>query len=524
MTSADFPASLLDTVTAAMPNTATAAATVAVQRPAPIDRQQMLDKLRASTTGLEVQYQLATGETTRRIYLDSTASTLQLGVVADVLRDYLPHYANTHSDAHFNAKLSTREFAWAHDMTLDFVGASPDTHGCFFVGSGATGGINRVARTLARKWPERDVVVTTVMEHHSNDLPHRKNFARVVHAPVTVTDSGFGCADVARIAQALEQHAGRVNYVAVTGVSNVTGIVNPIHDIAELAHKHGAILVVDAAQMAAHVPIRMSGNDNPARDLDIVCLSGHKIYAPSSPGAVVTRRDLFAGVEPDEVGGGMVDDVYLDRYLSTDKFPDREEAGTPNIIGGIALATSLAALQKIGMDFIAAEETALINRAVAELSAIDDVVVYGETDTAKCKRAGAISINIRGMHHALTAAILNDYFNIAVRNACFCAHPYVREMIADDLGEQMDGLTNEELEALAEMHRGMVRASFGIYNTARDVDALSAALQKICADKEFYQAQYHATDCGDAYIHNTFAFDSRTVFSAKDAVEDWFAA
>ncbi|MGI9310730.1 MAG: aminotransferase class V-fold PLP-dependent enzyme [bacterium] len=487
-------------------------------------RQKMLEKLKASATGLEVQYQLATGEKTRRIYLDSTASTLQLGIVRDVVNKYLPHYANTHSNAHFNAKLSSREFAWAHDMVLEFVNADAQTYGCFFVGSGTTGGVNRVARTMARKWPERDVVITTVMEHHSNDLPHRKNFAKVVHVPVKVTESGFGCADVARIEAALVEHAGRVNYISVTGVSNVTGIVNPIHDIAELAHRHGALIVVDAAQMAAHVPIQMSGHDDPARDLDIVCLSGHKIYAPSSPGAVVTRLDLFAGVEPDEVGGGMVDDVYLDRYLSTDKFPDREEAGTPNIVGAIAMATVLCALKRIGMEHIDAEETLLINRAVEKLSAIDGVVVYGESDTAKCRRAGAISINIRGMHHSLTAAILNDYFNIAVRNACFCAHPYVREMIADDLGEQMDGLSNEELEALAELHRGMVRASFGLYNDARDVDALADALREICANQAHYQAQYSQSDTCDEYFHNTFAFDSRPIFSAQREVERWLAA
>ena len=485
---------------------------------------EMLAKLRASTTGLAVKYRLADGATTRRIYLDSTASTLQLGMVRDIMDKYLPHYANTHSDAHFNAKLSSREFAWAHDMVLEFVGADAATHGCFFVGSGTTGGINRVARTLSRKWAEKDVVITTIMEHHSNDLPHRKNFGTVVHVPVRVTDTGFGCADLSRIEQALVEHAGRVNYVSVTGVSNVTGIVNPIHDIAELAHKHGALIVVDAAQMAAHVPMKMCGHDNPARDLDIVCLSGHKIYAPSSPGAVITRRDLFSEVEPDEVGGGMVDDVYLDRYLSTDKFPDREEAGTPNIVGAIALASVLCALKKIGMDFIDDEETELINYAVARLIKIKDVVVYGETDTENCQRAGAISINIRGMHHSLTAAILNDYFNIAVRNACFCAHPYVREMIADDLGEHMDDLSNEELEALAELHRGMVRASFGLYNTREDVDALAEALQKITADKDFYQTKYHQpTDCDD-YIHNDFTFDSNKIFSAEDEVGKWLSA
>ena len=225
----------------------------------------------------------------------------------------------------------------------------PENPRLFFVGSGTTGGINRVARTLSRKWPQRDVVITTVMEHHSNDLPHRKNFKRVIHVPVRVTESGFGCADVSCIEQALREYAGRVNYVSVTGVSNVTGIVNPIHDIAEVAHRHGALIMVDAAQMAAHVPVQMSGHKNPARDLDIVCLSGHKIYVPASPGVVITRRDLFAEVEPDEVGGGMVDDVYLDRYLSTDKFPDREEAGTPNIAGAIALASVLCALKKVGM-------------------------------------------------------------------------------------------------------------------------------------------------------------------------------
>lgn len=491
-----------------------------MQTPAPA-AQNMLQKLRAGTTGLNVQYQLATGEKTRRIYLDSTASTLQLGLVRDVLDKYLPYYANTHTHAHFNAKLSTREFEWAHEMVRDFVGGDAATHGAFFVGSGTTGGINRVARTLAQKWRERDVVITTVMEHHSNDLPHRKNFARVVHVPVKITESGFGCADVERLAQALREHSGRVNYVAVTGVSNVTGIVNPIYDIAELAHQHGAQIMVDAAQMAAHVPIQMSGHANPARNLDIVCLSGHKMYAPGAPGAVITRRELFSGVEPDEVGGGMVDDVYLDRYLSTDNFPDREEAGTPNIAGAIALASVMCALQKVGMDNVEAEETALINDAVAQLTAIDDVVVYGSPDTGEYRRAGAISINIRGMHHSLTAAILNDYFNIAVRNACFCAHPYVREMIADDLGEQMDDLSNEELEALAELHRGMVRASFGLYNDHADVDALAAALRHIAGNKEFYQAQYHQSDACDEYFHNTFRFDSAEIFSAEEEVGKW---
>ena len=487
------------------------------------DQHSLLEKLRQSTTGLNIEYALATGETRRRIYLDSTASTLQLGVVKDVMEKYMPYYASTHTSVHFNAKLSTTEYKWAHDMVLNFVDADPANYGCFFVGSGTTGCINRIARTLSRKRPDRDVVITSIMEHHSNDLPHRKHFKKVVHIPVVVTDKGFGAANVEKIEEALKKYGDRVNYVSITGVSNVTGIVNPIYEIAELAHRYGTLILVDAAQMAAHVPIKMSGHENPLRNLDMVAMSGHKIYAPSSPGVVVTRLEIFSGIEPEEVGGGMVDDVHVDRYIPTDNFPDREEAGTPNIAGAIALGTVLYTLKKVGMDFIDAEETSLVNYAVSRLTGIEDVVVYGQNDTSTCHRTGAVSLNIRSMHHSLTAAVLNDYFNIAVRNACFCAHPYVREMIVDDLSEHMDGLTNDELEALAELHRGMVRASFGIYNTRDDVDALIAALSEISRNKDFYYSQYHQAAC-ENFFHNSFEFDSAPVFSASDAVDSWLVA
>ena len=481
---------------------------------------QLLNKLRLTTTGIDVKYILANGETSRRIYLDSTASTLQLGVVKDVMEKYLPYYANTHTNVHFNAKLSSLEYDWAHRMMLDFVDADNETYGSFFVGSGTSGCINRIARALKCKRPSRDVVITTVMEHHSNDLPHRKHFNQVIHIPVKSTDKGFGAMDLEKLEAALIKYGDRVNYVSVTGVSNVTGIINPIYDIAELAHRHGTLILVDAAQMAAHVPIKMSGHSSPLRNLDMVAMSGHKIYAPSSPGVVVTRLDLFSGVEPDEVGGGMVDDVRLDRYIPTENFPDREEAGTPNIAGAIALAAVLYALKKIGMEKIDQEERALMNYAVEKMNAIDDVVIYGQNDTGDCPRTGAVSINVRGMHHGLTAAVLNDYFNISVRNACFCAHPYVREMITDDLGTQMGDLNNEELEALAELQRGMVRASFGIYNTHEDVDALVTALKEIITNREFYHQQYHQEPC-ENFFHNTFKFDSGTVFSTQAAVDNW---
>jgi len=480
-------------------------------------RLALFQKLRTNAVGLDTEYTLVNGERTRRIYLDSTATTLRLSVVQNVLDRFQPHYANTHSILHFSAKLSTQEYRWAHDMVLDFVRADPATYTAFFVGSGTTAGINRVARTLREKRPDRDVVITSIMEHHSNDLPHRKHFREVVHVPARMAVHALGCVDLDRMEEALKQYQDRVNYIAITGVSNVTGIINPVHEAAQLAHRYGALLVVDGAQLVAHLPVQVSGQGD--RDLDVLVFSGHKIYAPGSPGVVVTRKDLFADLEPQEVGGGMVDRVYVNRYTITQSFPEREEAGTPNITGAIGLAASLYALSKVGMDLIAEEECQLIEYALERLGEIEDVVIYGETDCHVCQRAGAIAFNVRDLDHGLVAAALNDYFNIATRNECFCAHPYVREMITYSLSENTEDITDEQLEEYVELRRGMVRASFGIYTTREDVDRCAAALKHIAENKTFYESQYDRLDNGD-YRHKTFQFDHTQAFSVRGVVDE----
>jgi len=482
-----------------------------------------LEKLRRDAIGLDTCYPVVGGALRRRIYLDSAASTLRLGVVQKVLDRYQPHYANTHSTLHYAARLSTTEYAWAHRMVLDFVAADPARWMCFFAGSGTTAGMNRVARTLRRVRPGRDLVVTSIMEHHSNDLPHRRHFAEVVHVASAPSGRSLGGIDMNRLHAVLESHGSRVNYVAVTGVSNVTGYVNPIHDIAALAHRHGALIVVDAAQMIAHVPVRVSGAGDSDRDLDVLVFSGHKVYAPGSPGVVVARRDLFAAVEPDEVGGGMVDTVWLDRYTVSERFPDREEAGTPNVPGAIGLAAALYALQGAGMEAIAAKERELMGYALRRLSGVPGIVIYGPADAEACTLVGTVAFNLEGCDHAFTAAVLNDYFNIAVRNECFCAHPYVREMVMMSLDEAAGELSNEDLERLAERHRGMVRASFGIYTTREDVDALVSALGEIAARREELLPLYERLENGD-YRHRTFAFDGAAVFSVRAAVDELLAA
>ena len=482
------------------------------------DAESWLQRLRRDAIGLDVEYPTVSGGRTRRVYLDSAATTLRLKVVQNVLDHYQPHYANVHSSLHYAAWISTREYQWAHDMVLEFADADPKSWMCFFVGNGTTSGMNRVARSLRAHRPERDIVVTSAMEHHSNDLPHRKHFRKVVHIPAEVTPGSLGGVDLAKMAAALQAHEGKVNYIAVTGVSNVTGIVNPIHEIAALAHRFGALVVVDAAQMAAHIPLKVSGHSEAASDLDIVVFSGHKLYAPGSPGVVIARKTLFADLEPDEVGGGMVDTVWLDRYTVSEHFPEREEAGTPNIPGAIGLAAALYALKKVGMDRIAADENQLFEYALGKLAEVPGIVIYGETNPSLVHRAGVISFNLADCDHAFCAAVLNDYFNIAVRNECFCAHPYVRDMVMMSLEGVADTMSNDELERLAELHRGMVRASFGIYNTMAEVDRLVAALKEIAIRGDELLALYECLPNGD-YRHRQFAFDTTREFSVRSVVD-----
>ncbi len=293
------------------------------------DSNQLIEKIRNDFIGLNTKYCIANGEETRRIYLDSTASTLMMGIAHRTSENFLKHYSNTHSLMHFSAKIATKTYAWVHERMLEFVHADSEHYTCFFTGSGTTSGMNRIARIFNNLQPKKDIVLVSIMEHHSNDLPHRKHGGHVIHIPVDTHESKMGCVDMDLLEHYLREYKGRVNYVSITGISNVTGIINPINEVAKLAHHYGAYIVVDAAQMAAHVPIHMSGHTDTAMDLDALIFSGHKTYAPGSPGVVIARKDLIGKIEPEEVGGGMVDRVLPERYYVTNDFPDREEAGTP---------------------------------------------------------------------------------------------------------------------------------------------------------------------------------------------------
>ena len=480
-----------------------------------------LEKVKTDFIGLNTTYSTVNNKEIRRVYLDSTASTLMMKAAYKAMELFYNHYANTHSLLYFSAKISTREYQWAHDRVLSFLKADPEDYTCFFTGSGTTAGINRLARVFRDYRPERNKVLVSLMEHHSNDLPHRKHAEEVIHIPLDNFGREAGCINLEEIEKHLKKNESKINYVAVTGVSNVTGIINPIYDIAELAHSYGALIIVDGAQMVSHLPVTISGHKDPNRNLDAFVFSGHKTYVPGSPGVVVCRKDILMSVEPEEVGGGMVDRVFVDRYEVTKKFPDREEAGTPNISGAIGLAAVLEVLDKAGMDIIHNEETDLINYALIELKKIPEIHIYGETDIDLCPRAGSISFNVIGVDHGLTAAILNDYFNIAVRNECFCAHPYVKEMIIDDLLDLTSELGEDNFEEEVFLKSGMVRASVGIYNTQEDIDTLVSALKEIISNTDELCSHYKADSLGN-YFHSSFNSDNFNRFSTASFIQSYW--
>ncbi len=477
----------------------------------------LLKRIQSSFIGQQTQYPLVDGSISPRRYFDSAASTLMMRPAFEVAQNFLEHYSSTHSELHFSARGANRAYDWAHKRVLDFVGANSDIYSCYFAGSGATAGFNRVASELAILRPQRDVVIVSEMEHHSNDLPHRKHASKVIHLPLVGEGANCGGIDIDVAQETIKKYGSRINYIAITAASNVTGVMTPIHELAQLAHSVGAYIIVDASQMIAHAPISMKSEVLIEADIDVLIFSGHKIYAPGSPGAVIASKSLLKQTSPSEVGGGMVKNVYIEHFTPSDNLPEREEAGTPNIVGAITLACALDVLLNIGMQSILQKEQHLINLAWTKLSEIEGVNLYGP-DPDQLPRTGTIAFNIVGFDHGLTAAALNDYHNIQVRNGCFCAHPYVREMLKRELWEINLDPDTPDIEAKVERKRGMARASLGIYNSEEDVLALCHAVADLASRQQEILLAYQPQG-KSGYRHREFLPDQTTLFDPVTALE-----
>ncbi len=426
---------------------------------------------------------------------------------------YLQHYANTHTTVHTSAKITSSVMQWAHQRIVTFLHADPAHYVSILAGSGVTAAVNRIASGMAALRPERDVVLVSMMEHHSNDLPHRQHAGMVEHIPLEIEGTYAGVVDLHALEQLLEQYKGRVNYVSVTGVSNVTGIINPIGRIAALVHRYDAYLLVDGAQMVAHMPVYLERDD-----IDLFVFSGHKTYAPGSPGVLVGKSSLLSRLEPQQLGGGMVNLVTPYSYQLEESLEAREEAGTPNIFGAVILACALEVLDQIGMDAVFTQEQSLVEQVIKNLSDSPGLKIYGNTDSTR--RVGSIAFNIAGLDHGLVAALLNDYYGIAVRNECFCAHPYVKEMLKEELFSlDIEADSDEEELFLVNLKRGMVRASFGLYTTADDIVALGDALRDIVKKRQHYLALYEPQQDG-SYQHTHFNPAAEALFDLKQVLAE----
>jgi selenocysteine lyase/cysteine desulfurase len=425
--------------------------------------------------GTDVMAPLLDGRFVPYINLDNAATTPPLRVVVEAIERFLPYYSSVHRGAGYKSRVSTAAFEEAREIVARFVGADAPTNTVIF-GKNTTEAINKLA--FRYPLPQGSVVLSTEMEHHSNDLPWRR--ATVVRARVTPA----GRLDEDDLDRLLAEYRGRVALVTVSGASNVTGFVQPIHRVAEKAHRAGARILVDAAQLAAHRRIDVRPDDDPEH-LDFVALSSHKMYAPFGTGALVGPRKTFQDA-PEYQGGGTVELVTPDE-VHWAGVPDREEAGTPNVIGAIAMAAAAQALTKEGMDGIEAHEASLTRYAIEQMRSTAGVTLYGSSQTTDGDRVGVIPFNLRSIHHALAAAILADEAGIGVRSGCFCAQAYVGRLL---------GLTPQDHAAVRDRHLrgdrsrkpGMVRASLGVYNSVEDVDALVGMVRRIVAND--YRGDY----------------------------------
>lgn len=478
--------------------------------------QKISSAFEVNFIGLDTQYEV-NGVKRRRHYLDSAATTLMMASSADVACEFLSYYANPHTKAHFSARIASNALNWARGVVKSFLGADDEDYAAIFIGTGTTSCANRLAFALHQRRPDRSTVLVSAMEHHSNDLPHRR-YSNVVHIPLDDESEHPGGVSLAELERLLCEARGAVNYVAVTGVSNVTGVVNPIHDIAELAHAHDALVVVDGAQMVAHMPVSLS-QSNKLRDIDAFIFSGHKIYAPGSPGVLVIKKHLLEDNSPLELGGGIVQDVTRTSYVLNPVGEGREEAGTPNLVGIVTLAASLEALRFVGMASVSMKEQQLMAYAQEQLRHIKSIDIYGPSDSIQHPRIGCLAFNLSHVDHGFVATLLNDEHNIAVRNGCFCAHPYVRALLKEALWNADFGSMNDsEIELEASLRKGMVRASFGAYSNKGDVDALIRGLLDIEKRAVELRLQYSLGADG-TYERKQNIATAEVFFNPKNAVK-----
>lgn len=400
------------------------------------------------------------------INFDNAATTPPLKSSIDYVTKLAGTYGSIGRGTGQKATITTELYHASKEFLLDFFKVRNKEKYVVIYVSNTTEAMNKLANTLPKE-DEDEIVITTRMEHHSNDLPWRKR-GKVDY--IEVDDDGR--LKTEEIEQKLIQHGGKVKYVSITGASNVTGYTNDIHKIAKTVHKYGAKIIMDAAQLVPHKEISIKG-ETEDEDIDFMAFSSHKIYSPFGIGVLIGLKEEFEKASADYVGGGTVDlvldnDVY---YLDP---PERNEAGTPNFFGVMSLLNSLRFINTIGYDYIEAHEKILLDQIMSGLNSIPKIINYGDTINTD-DRLGIATFNIKGLFHHDTAEILAKRYGISVRQGWFCSHTYCRRLMHMTEDEAKKFMTDPSVKM-----EGMVRLSFAIYNTVGEVDKFLNAVDEIC--------------------------------------------
>jgi cysteine desulfurase/selenocysteine lyase len=375
-------------------------------------------------------------------YLDTAATAQKPAVVLDAMREfYETDYANPHRGAYALSARATERYAAARDRIARFFGVQDDA--CLIFTRGTTESLNLVASSWGRVHVAAgDEIVITAMEHHANFVPWQQ-LAQERGARFRVCElTADGRVDLECLARLVSR---RTKVVAFNHVSNALGTVNPVREIAALAHGVGAIAVCDGAQSAPHFATEFD-----ALGVDFYAFSGHKMCAPMAIGGLIGRRDLLEQMPPYQTGGDMIEFVH-DERTTWNVLPHKFEAGTPNVAGAVGLAAACDYLESIGMDEVRRHDHTLMTRASQRLAAIDGVTVHGP---APAERSGIVSFSVADVHPHDVATVL-DQEGVCIRAGHHCCQPLMRRL----------GVA------------GTARASFYVYNDDADVDALVAAVE-----------------------------------------------
>ncbi|MFN2495697.1 MAG: aminotransferase class V-fold PLP-dependent enzyme [Pseudonocardiaceae bacterium] len=412
--------------------------------------------------GSEVEVPLVSGERRRYVNLDYAASAPCLVAVKQAVDELLPWYSSVHRGTGYKSQVTTTAYEDAREAVRSFVGARRDDAVIFT--RNTTDALNLLGAAL----PPDTEVFGFAAEHHANLLPWRRGRVTLLPVPASPAEA------LDDLDRALGAPAAGPRLVTVTGASNVTGEIWPYPQIARLAHEHGARVLLDAAQLAPHHLLDMSGDG-----IDYLAMSGHKLYAPFGAGALVGRPDWLAAREPFLAGGGAVRYVSTDQVLWAD-LPDRQEAGSPNVVGAVALGVACRTLQEAGMARLAATEATLLGLARDRLAAVPGVRQY-QMWAPDQPRIAVLPFTLNSVPYAQLAAVLSAEYGIGLRHGCFCAHPLMVWLLGIDPARA--ALLRDHLSrGVPVAMPGAVRASMGLGTTTADIDLLIDALTAVVID------------------------------------------